>query len=96
LDHGELDLNIWESLIVFSILDALEDLATAASTFERKCLKNLTLDPDKNNRNAETIIPQLTRLKEKYGYAKIDEVCREARGDFKKIRELLKKKKLAG
>jgi aspartate ammonia-lyase len=92
LDHGELDLNIWESLIVFNILDALEDLATAASTFEHKCLKNLTLDPDKNNRNAETIIPQLTRLKEKYGYSKIDEVCREAHGDFGKIRKLLKEK----
>ncbi|UCH37026.1 MAG: aspartate ammonia-lyase, partial [Candidatus Bathyarchaeota archaeon] len=37
LDHGELDLNVWESLIVINILDAMNLLATAVSTLTEKC-----------------------------------------------------------
>ena len=36
LDHGELDLNIWESLIVTNILNSMNLLCVGLSTFNEK------------------------------------------------------------
>jgi len=90
IDRGELDLNIWESLMVFNILDSLNHLAMALSALGGKCVKNLTIDSHRNSRNAETIIPQLNRLKEECGFSNVDAICRRAKGDITKIKRLLK------
>ena len=91
LDHGELDLNIWESLLLFNVLDSMGLLANAAHTLAERCLEEMTVVPESNRRNAQSIIPLLTELVKARGYSAVSRVCREAGGDVEKIRQLLKK-----
>lgn len=91
LDHGELDLNIWESVLLFNVLDSIGLLANAANTLAERCLEGVTAVPETNRRNADSIIPLLTELVKARGYSAVSRICREAGGDVQKIRELLKK-----
>ena len=90
LDHGELDLNVWESAIVFNILDAMELLSAAMDALGEKCLRGLQPVSDRNARHADSIVPLLTRLMQQHGYARINAICKEAKGDPQRIRELLR------
>jgi aspartate ammonia-lyase len=94
LDHGELDLNVWESTIVFNILDAMDLLAAACNALTGRCIATLEIVSGKNRAHVETIIPLLTRLMQQHGYSTISAICKQAGGDPAQIRELLKKKGL--
>jgi aspartate ammonia-lyase len=94
LDHGELDLNVWEGLIVFNILDSMELIANAVSTFREKCLRGIQPNLEKNRRNVATVSPLVNRLMRKYGYSTISQVCKKASGDTDRIRILLAEKGL--
>jgi aspartate ammonia-lyase len=94
LDHGELDLNIWESVITFNVLDSMEFLTNAATTFRGKCVEGLDVDTERNRRNANTLIPLLTRLMKEHGYSTISDICKTAAGDPARIRQILAEKKL--
>lgn len=89
LDHGELDLNVWESCVVFNILDSLALLANAASTLAGRCIGGLGIDVERNARNAQTIIPLLTELMTRHGYSAVSDVCKQAGGDIARLRALL-------
>ena len=91
LDHGELDLNIWESVLLFNVLDSMGLLANAVHTLAERCLEGVTVVPESNRRNTGSIIPLLTELAQSRGYSAVSRICREAGGDVQKIRELLKK-----
>lgn len=91
LDHGELDLNIWESLLLFNVLDSMALLANAARTLAGRCLQEMTVVAESNRRNVDSIIPLLTELVKARGYSAVSRVCREAGGNVEMIRELLKK-----
>ena len=89
LDHGELDLNVWESTVVFGVLDSMELLQGAADALSNKCIKGLQADAQRNNRNVRTIIPLLTELAKRYGYSRVSEICKQAEGDINQLRDLL-------
>jgi len=89
LDHGELDLNIWESVMVTNVLDAMELLAIAVATFGEKCVRGFTVNTGCNNQNTQTIIPRLTELMRLHGYSKISELCKKAANDPARLRTLL-------
>jgi len=91
LDHGELDLNIWESVLLFNVLDSMGLLANAARTLAERCLEGVTVVQETNRRNTDSIIPLLTKLVKSRGYSAVSRICREAGGDVQKIRELLKR-----
>ena len=91
LDHGELDLNVWESVLLFNVLDSMRLLANAAHTLAERCLEEVTVVRERNQRNAASIIPLLTDLMKARGYSEVGRVCREAGGDLQKMRQLLKK-----
>ena len=92
LDHGELDLNIWESVLLFNVLDSTGLLVNASRTLAERCLEGVTVVPESNRRNADSIIPLLTELVKSRGYSAVSRICREAGPDVQKIRELLKRK----
>jgi aspartate ammonia-lyase len=94
VDHGELDLNVWESLVVFNILDSMNLLSAAASAMAGKCVAGLEAVAERNSRNVETIIPILTRLMQAQGYSRISALCKQAHGDSKRLREILRKEGL--
>lgn len=81
LDHGELDLNVWESSMLFSILESFELLASSVTAFTQRCVHGLSADLETNRAHVDTIIPRLTRLMHLYGYARVSAVCKEVHGD---------------
>jgi aspartate ammonia-lyase len=89
LDHGELDLNVWESSMVFPILEAMDLLVQGVTAFEEKCIRSLEPVIDLNQAHANTLIPRLTRLAQIHGYSKVNTLCKQAEGDLKKLEMLL-------
>ncbi len=89
LNHGDLDLNIWESSMVFAVLESMELLESAALVFEQKCVRGLTVNVDRNALHADTLIPLLVRLARRHGYSTVTAICKEAGGDAGYLRELL-------
>ncbi len=91
LAHGELDLNVWESALVFNLLDAMDVMAAAVGAFGEKCVAGFTVDEAANAAHGRSIIPLLTRAMRRHGYAKVSAVCKKANGNPGKIRRLLEK-----
>ena len=89
IDHGELDLNIWESVMVFNILSAMELLTDGITSFDQNCVRGFNVNIEKNIKNTQTIIPRLGRLAKKHGYSEISRLCSKAGNDMEKLRKLL-------
>ena len=89
LDHGELDLNVWESSMVFPILEAMNLLAQGVTAFEEKCVRGLEPVIEVNQAHVNTLIPRLTRLAQLHGYSKVNAVCKQAGGDMKLLEKIL-------
>jgi aspartate ammonia-lyase len=89
LDHGELDLNVWESAAVFGVLESMELLASAALVLEERAIRDLRLDAARNERNADTLIPLLTEAMKKHGYSRVSDLCKRARKEGVPVRTLL-------
>ncbi|MFT7586120.1 MAG: aspartate ammonia-lyase [Cellvibrionaceae bacterium] len=95
VDHGELDLNVWESPVVFGILESMNLLDSALSAFVDKCLNGLTVPAAMNDRKAGSIIAHLAELMKIHGYSTISNICKDGGGDFDRIRELLAERGLS-
>jgi aspartate ammonia-lyase len=67
----------------------MELLESALTVFAEQCVHGLIVNRERNARNADTLIPLLTRLALKHGYSTVTAVCKEARGDTRLLRELL-------
>jgi len=89
LDHGELDLNVWESVVVFSILESMELLQSASEALAGKCLEGMAVNAQRNNQNARTLQSRLTELMKRHGYARVGELCKQAGMDLETLRDLL-------
>jgi aspartate ammonia-lyase len=93
LDHAELDLNVWESAMVFSILESFELLTDGAAAFAERCVRGLVVDVERNVAHANALIPFLTEQSKILGYARVTVLCRQADGDPVKIRSLMQAEK---
>jgi aspartate ammonia-lyase len=89
LDHGELDLNVWESVVVFNVLDAIDLLVGAVTALDRRCLEGLEIDREVNHRHAGALSAVLTEFGRIHGYSAATRLLREAGGDRQRIQELL-------
>jgi len=92
LDHGELDLPVWESVLLFNILDSFTLLESACPLFIEKCLAGIRADAARCDAAVRTIIPLLTELMEKHGYQAIAAACAEAKKEGREVREVLREK----
>lgn len=95
IDHGELDLNVWESLIVFSTLDAMRGVGSAAAALADRCLRGLEVDETTSRRHAESLIPSLLRLAGTRGYPEVTRLCREENLEPQRIRARLDREGLS-
>lgn len=93
LDHGELDLNVWESIMVVNILDTIEILSAPIASFDKKCVRGFLVNTERNKHNTDTIIPLLTRLMRRQGYSKVSGICKTMGNDVAQLRTLLQPKK---
>ncbi len=89
VDHGELDLNVWEGLVVVSVLDSIALLSPALTTLADACVAGFAPLRPRNEQHVNSIIPLLTRLMRQHGYVAINDVCRRAERDPERIRRML-------
>lgn len=85
LEHGELDLNVWEATVIINILDAMSAVENAVSLTRTKCTEGITVCVERNRQNINSIIPLMTRIKMQRGYSFATRAYKESGGDFKKL-----------
>ena len=88
-DHGELDLNVWQSIVIHNLLDAMTCLENGIRAFTQHCLANVQPNTEQNERNINTLIPTLIRLKKERGYAYASDIFKQSQGDIEFIRKHL-------
>jgi len=88
-DHGELDLNVWQSIVIHNLLDAMTCLENGIRAFTQHCLTNVQPNREQNERNINTLIPTLIRLKKERGYAYASDIYKQSQGDIDFIRKHL-------
>jgi aspartate ammonia-lyase len=77
LEHGELNLNVWEGLAGFNVLDALGMLQRAVILFTNKCVTGIEADQNRCLGLSRSFIPVVVALKEKYGYSQVGQWLKE-------------------
>lgn len=86
-DHGELDYNAWQSIVIINLLDAMSCLENGITIFNTHCLSHIQPNLERNQANINTIIPTLIKLKNLKGYSFTSQIYKETKGDLKLIRE---------
>lgn len=77
LEHGELNLNVWEGLAGFNVMDAMSMLHRAVTLFTDKCVVGIEADEDKCRAMSNSFIPIVVALKERYGYLQVSQWLKE-------------------
>lgn len=88
-DHGELDLNVWQAVVIHNLLDAMTCLENGITAFTEHCVTGLTPNLERNRSNINTMIPTLIRLKQKRGYSFASKIYKESGGDIEVVRRYL-------
>lgn len=93
-EAGQLQLNVMEPIIAYSILESQTIFMNAASTLRRFCVEGITANADICQRYVEHSIGVVTALNPLLGYEKATELAAEAMKTGKGIVELVREKKL--
>ncbi|MEH7085337.1 lyase family protein [Neobacillus drentensis] len=87
LEHGELDLNVFEGLAGANILNGLHMLTNSAHSFTEQCLKDIAPNEERCESLSNTLIPIVVELKERLGYSAVSKLMKEH--DRESIKNLL-------
>jgi Aspartate ammonia-lyase len=71
LEHGELNLNVWEGMAGANVLDALRMLERAVRLFGERCVAGIAADEERCRALSRTWIPVVTELRDRYGYGQV-------------------------
>lgn len=85
-DHGEMDYNPWEAVVITSLLEMIAILESGIATLRRNCVQGMRPDAARNTDNATSLLPSLIRLKQLKGYSHASAVAKEAAGDVEIVR----------
>ncbi|MFC0272994.1 lyase family protein [Metabacillus herbersteinensis] len=77
LEHGELDLNVFEGSAATNIFDSMTMLEKTLSSFRENCLKGLKVNEKRCENLSNTVIPLVVELKERHGYKAITQLMKE-------------------
>ena len=88
-DHGEMDYNPWEAVVIVSLLDMIAVLDSGIATLRRNCVQGMRPDIARNQDNATSLLPSLIRLKQLKGYSYSAQVAKDAAGDLDLVRRKL-------
>lgn len=88
-DHGELDYNPWQMLVVIALLDMIALLQSGVSSLRRNCVRGMELNLPRNSENAQGWAASLMQLKRKMGYTRASAVAKQAAGDVSILRAAL-------
>ena len=86
VDHGEMDYNPWEAVVIVSLLEMIAILRSGVTTLRRNCVQGMQPDAERNTGNATSLLPLLIRLKQLKGYSYASAVAKKAAGDVAIVR----------
>ncbi|WP_051404995.1 lyase family protein [Bacillus cihuensis] len=87
LEHGELDLNIFEGMAGANIMNGLYMLTNTSHSFTELCLKDIAPNEERCTELSNTFIPVIVELKEQMGYSAVSKLIKEQ--DRESIKNLL-------
>lgn len=87
--HGESDLNVFEEFASVLVMDQLAWLDQAASRLTVHALAGMTVDHERCQAHATTLVPLVTELANRHGYARVAAKIDEATVTGIPIREAL-------
>ena len=93
-EAGQLQLNVMEPIIAYSILESQTMFMNAASTLRRHCVDGITANVDTCRKYVEHSIGVVTALNPLLGYDTATQLAAEAMKTGKGIVELVREKKL--
>lgn len=93
-EAGQLELNVFEPIMLMSLFEEITTLRRAARTLREKAIEELTANPDKCLLAVEHSTTIVTVLSPYIGYDKACEVSEIARKNNKSIRSVILEKKL--
>lgn len=77
LEHGELNLNVFEGAAGINILEAFSMLRNATATFHKNCIAGIDANRERCEELSSTFIPVVVDIKEQYGYAAVSSLLKE-------------------
>jgi fumarate hydratase class II len=89
-----LDLNMTKPLMISNLLESIELLSKAVSSFTNNCLKGIQPNRKKIKQLLEQNLMLVTSLTPKIGYDKAAEIAKEAFETGKTLKEILKEKNI--
>lgn len=91
LEHGELDLNVWEMPMTAAVLEELELLASASAALAAT-IRGATPDLRRNEAHAGVTFALLHEVASRHGYEAAAEITESSRGDLSAMRaEILRR-----
>ncbi|WP_112313192.1 lyase family protein [Pseudogemmobacter bohemicus] len=88
-DHGEMDYNPWEAVVIVSLLEMIQVLESGVATLRRNCVQGMRPDAARNQDLATSLLPSLIRLNQLKGYSYSAQVAKDAAGDPDFVRRKL-------
>ncbi|MDT0146244.1 lyase family protein [Priestia aryabhattai] len=88
LEHGELNLNVFEGAAGINILDSIQFLTRAVRNFATFCVQDLSANSERCQQLSQSFIPLIVEMKEKHGYSRVaDRLKKTGYEGLKKWRE---------
>lgn len=76
-EHGDLDLNVFENFAGIHLLDGIYMMVNCVRSFTELCFQGIMANEDKCKELANSRIPQICDLKEKFGYSETMRLLKE-------------------
>lgn len=89
---GQLELNVMMPVIADTLIESIKILTGGVNSFNNRCLKNITANPDRCRFYAENSFAMVTALNTVIGYLKAAEVAKESEATGKSIKEIVVEK----
>ncbi|BDH60673.1 aspartate ammonia-lyase [Lysinibacillus sp. PLM2] len=89
LELAELNLNVFENYALFNIIDQIQLITNVTDIFRTKCIEGIVVNEQRCLELVNSPIPYLTRLKEKIGYSKVNDLLKNYSLEEIKLMNLL-------
>jgi aspartate ammonia-lyase len=91
---GQLQLNVFEPVIAFRLLQGIEEMARACTVLREKCVEGITANPQRMRWYVEHSIGIVTALLPVLGYERCTAIALEAQESGRGVYELVLEKAL--